>query len=104
LDRIELDWRDSVIALDMVALDFTAPDTARLRYRLHGVADDWVHPGAPRAELLLSYLPGGTYRLEVAAAGRDGRFGDARQLDIVLPPPPWLRPWAFAGYLLLGLA
>lgn len=103
-ERVELDWRDSVIALDMVALDFTAPDTARLRYRLHGVADDWVYPADPRAELLLSYLPGGTYRLEVAAAGRDGRFGEARRLDIVLPPPPWLRPWAFAGYLLLGLA
>jgi diguanylate cyclase (GGDEF)-like protein len=103
-ERIELDWRDSVIALDMVALDFTAPDTARLRYRLHGVADDWVHPAEPRAELLLSYLPGGSYRLEVAAAGRDGRFGEPRQLDIVLPPPPWLRPWAYAGYLLLALA
>jgi diguanylate cyclase (GGDEF)-like protein len=103
-EQLQLDWRDSVFALDMVALDFGAPDSARLRYRLPGIADDWVYPAAPRAELLLSYLPPGAYTLELAAAGRDGRYGPARQVAITLPPPPWRQPWAFAGYLGLAAA
>ena len=102
--QVTLDYRDSVLALDMVAIDFTAPDAARLRYRIEGVYSDWVQPQGPRTELVLSYLAPGTYPLEMQAAGRDGRFGETRRLSIVMPPPPWRHPLAYAGYVLLALA
>jgi diguanylate cyclase (GGDEF)-like protein len=102
-DRIELGHRERIIALGMVALDFTAPDAARLRYRIRGVHDDWVQPQRPHAEVLLSYLPAGDYLLELEAAGRDGRFGPARQLELIMRPAPWEHPLAYAGYLLLAI-
>jgi len=97
---IELDYRDSIVSLDMVAIDFTAPDAARLRYRLGGIYGDWVEPGGAHAELVLSYLPAGQYALEVEAAGRDGRFGNREQLTLRVLPPPWQHPLAYVGYAL----
>lgn len=103
-DRVEFDYRDRVFSLDLTAIDFSAPEAARLRYRIGGVHEDWVQPPGPRAELLLSYLPAGHYTLEVEAAGRDGRFGPPRRLTLSLEPPPWEHPLAYLAYALLVLA
>ncbi|MBW3549762.1 MAG: diguanylate cyclase [Proteobacteria bacterium] len=102
--RLELGHRDRVFQLDMVAVDFTAPDAARLRYRVAGIYDDWVHPRDAETTVVLSYLPPGDYPIEVQAAGRDGRFGPSRRLLLVMQPPPWRHPLAYAGYALLLLA
>jgi len=101
-DTVTLDYRDRVLQLDMVAADFTAPDAARLRYRIEGVHDEWMQPQDPQTNLVLSYLPPGAYPLEVQAAGRDGRFASSRRLMLVMQPPPWRRPLAYAAYCLLG--
>lgn len=103
-DRVVLSYRDSVFTLGLVAIDFSSPDTTRLRYRIHGLHGDWVQPQSGRAELLLSYLPAGNYRLEAQAAGRDGRFGDSRVLELQVLPPPWQHPLAYAAYVLTVLA
>ncbi len=102
---LEMDYRDNVFALGMAAIDSTAPAAARLRYRLRGLHEDWIYPQAPTAELSVSRLPPGHYTLEVQAAGRDGRYGAARTLDLQMQPPPWLSGPAYALYsaVLLGL-
>lgn len=102
-DVVNLGHGDRVLSLDMVAMDFTAPDAARLRYRIEGLTDDWVQPQDAQANLVLSSLPAGKYSLEVQAAGRDGRFGPSRQLLLVVPPPPWQHPLAYGAYLVLAL-
>lgn len=102
-DTVVLDHRDAVIALQMVAIDFTAPAAARLRYRIKGLHEDWVHPGGASAELVLSNLPAGDYPLEISAAGRDGRFGPTRTVLIDVPPAPWMHPAAKAVYVVLAL-
>ncbi|OHE86303.1 MAG: hypothetical protein A2579_00285 [Lysobacterales bacterium RIFOXYD1_FULL_69_11] len=102
-DLIELGHRDRVFSLDLVAMDHAAPNAARLRYRIAGHYDDWVYPAAAQANVLLSYLPPGEYPLEVQAAGRDGHFGPSRQLLLVMQPPPWRHPLAYAVYALLGV-
>ena len=103
-DRVALDPRDAVLAIDLVAIDFSAPAAARLRYRIGGIHDDWVRTRGPQAELMLSHLAPGDYPLELAAAGRDGRFGPARTLMLEVPPPIWRHPLAYLGYVLLGFA
>lgn len=102
---LEMDYRDNVFALGMAAIDSTAPAAARLRYRLRGLHEDWIYPQAPTAELSISRLSPGHYTLEVQAAGRDGRYGAARTLDLQMQPPPWLSGPAYALYSagLLGL-
>lgn len=100
---ITLDSEDSVFSIGMTAIDFLAPAAARLRYRVHGLHESWIEPQQARAELSMNHLPAGRYRLEVQAAGRDGRFGASRTLDIHIPPPPWRHPLAYAAYALLAV-
>ncbi|GAB2502074.1 diguanylate cyclase [Arenimonas alkanexedens] len=101
-DRVQMDPRDAVLALDLVAIDFSAPDAARLRYRIGGIHQDWVQTRGPQAEVVLSHLAPGDYPLELAAAGRDGRFGLVRTLVIAVPPPAWRHPLAYLAYGLFG--
>lgn len=102
-ERVALGHRDRVVAIDLVALDFDAPGTAQVRYRMGEVLPDWVAPGRATAEVLLAQLPAGTHLLEAQAAGRDGRFGPTRSLAIEIAPPPWLSPAARAAYVVMGL-
>lgn len=101
-ERITLGPDDRVIALDLVAIDFSAPDSAGLRYRLGGADADWIRAQGPHAELLLSYLPPGRHLLQIEAAGRDGRFLRSRNLLIDVLPPPWRHPLAYAAYAAAG--
>ena len=59
-EQIDLDYRESVFALGLVAIEFSAPESARLRYRIQGIHNDWVRPEQARTDLLLSYLPANT--------------------------------------------
>lgn len=102
-DTIALGHRDRVVAIDLVALDFDAPGTAQVRYRMGEVLPEWVTPGRATAEVLLAQVPPGTHVLEAQAAGRDGRFGPTRRLTIEIAPPPWLSPAARAAYAVMGL-
>nr|WP_241093658.1 ligand-binding sensor domain-containing diguanylate cyclase [Xanthomonas sp.] len=100
---IALDYRDNVFTVGMTAIDFTAPGAARLRYRMDGLQKGWIYPQSAHSEFSVSHLPPDRYTLQVQAAGRDGQFGASRTLAIVIRPPPWRHPFAYAGYALLGL-
>lgn len=101
--ELQLGYRDSTIGLVLSAIDSAAPASARLRYRLRGLESEWTALPQGRAEINYAFLPPGSYRLELQAAGRDGRFGRTRSLDIVMAPPPWATPSAWAAYALFGL-
>ena len=97
-EQLQLKYGDTALVLQLSAIEPTAPASARLRYRLHGIDTDWID--LPRAQLELTYahLPPGDYRLEVQAAGRGAEFGASRSLEIRVSPPPWQHPAAYVGY------
>jgi diguanylate cyclase (GGDEF)-like protein len=101
---VSLEWRDRMFSIAMTSIDFGAAEVAQLRYRMGGLHASWVYPRAPRAEFSVSRLPPGDYVLEVEAAGRDGRYGETRRLELHMAPPWWRHPLAYAGYALLALA
>lgn len=102
-DEIRLNHKQRIFSLRMVALDFNAPSAARLRYRVDGLHDDWVQVNGAQTEFSINYLAPGNYPLIIEAAGRDGRFANRHELKMVLAPPPWRHPVAYALYSLLIL-
>jgi diguanylate cyclase (GGDEF)-like protein len=102
-ERLQLGYRDSTIGFVLSAIDSAAPASARLRYRLLGLETDWTALPQGRAEINYAFLPPGSYRLQLQAAGRDGRYGRTRTLEIEMAPPPWASMWAIGAYVLFGL-
>jgi len=78
--------------------------TAAINYqvRLEGVDRDWRDVGSERR--FTGYkLPAGTYRLHLRASSSAEGWEESpvRTLEIVVRPPWWRSPWAYAFYLLL---
>ncbi|MBT8089658.1 MAG: diguanylate cyclase [Gammaproteobacteria bacterium] len=103
LTDIDLDYIDDMVSFTFSAVDYTAPSRNRYAYKLEGFDRDWVEAGATRRATYTD-LPGGNYVFHVKAANSDGVWGESDvALAVSVQHPPWLRPWAFALYLLAGI-
>jgi signal transduction histidine kinase/ligand-binding sensor domain-containing protein/CheY-like chemotaxis protein/HPt (histidine-containing phosphotransfer) domain-containing protein len=102
-DRLRVDYRASIVSLDLSALDFTSPKRNRLEYRIAGLSDRWIDLGAQR-RVTLTNLDAGDHLLEVRAANADSVWSDPPlRLTIHRDAAPWRSAWAYAAYALLLL-
>jgi signal transduction histidine kinase/ligand-binding sensor domain-containing protein len=84
-----------------------APETlscapsVRFRYRLSGYDDRWVETGQQRSAIFTRLAPG-SYRFEVSASDRNGRWtGPAASFSVTQLPHFW-QNWWFGGLCVLG--
>lgn len=88
-------------ALEFAALDLSAPELLRYRYRLLGLDENWVEVDASARVASFGGLWPGEYRLQVEGSNRSGHFSPQRlELKVHVLPHWWQTPWAMA----LGLA
>lgn len=102
---VSLEYLDSFVSFEFVALDFVSPDKNEYRYRLRGFDNVWSEVQGFRRAIYTS-LPTGEYTFEVQASNNDGiwnREGVSMQVHVI--PPPWRTWWAYLAYILavLGL-
>ena len=98
LDAIELSYRDSIVTFEFAALDFTAPEKNRYRYRLEGFNDEWIDLGNRRL-VTFTNLDSGRYVLRVQGSNNDGVWNEEGvAIRVAVAPPPWQTWWAYAGY------
>ncbi len=104
LSSINLGYQDRMLSVEFFAADYSNPDLVNYAYKLEGINPDWVvSPDARIASF--TTLPPGTYNLKLAAATPDGTWNwDALSIPVVVAPPPWLSPWAYASYTVLAAA
>ena len=102
LQAIELGYQDRMLSVEFFAADYSNPELVNYAYKLEGINPDWVvSPDARIASF--TTLPPGTYNLKMAAATPDGTWNwDALSIPVVVAPPPWLSPLAYAAYLVLA--
>jgi signal transduction histidine kinase len=89
--------------MDYTALNFSAPDAVRFKYRLEGRDTAWTDARAERVANYGSLSPG-HYQFHVVAFNEDGVPAETGgMLDITVQPQFW-QTWWFraAGILLLG--
>ncbi|MEM7351964.1 MAG: two-component regulator propeller domain-containing protein [Acidobacteriota bacterium] len=100
LAELELAHTDYFFSVEMAALDFTAPQENRYRYRLEGFDEDWVDLG-PRRRVTFTNLDAGHYTLRLQGANNDGLWNeDGTAIRISVAPPPWRSVWAYGLYIL----
>ena len=88
------------------ALDYSAPERIRYRYRLQGYDPDWRRADANLRVASYDNLPPGAYTLQVQGSNRNGEWSDAMaSLAVTVLPAWWETWWARLGMLVLaGLA
>jgi len=104
LKSIELGYEDRMLSVEFFAADYSSPDLLNYAYKLEGVNPDWIVSPESRIASFTT-LPAGTYELKLAAAGPGGTWNwDGLSIAVVVAPPPWLSPAAYAGYIFLTAA
>ena len=87
------------------AVDLSAAEKTRFRYRLDGYDVDWIDAGTRRAAYY-TQIPPGRYTFEVVATARDGVWGTTpARVAVVITPFWWQRTdvTVAALFLLIGL-
>ena len=101
--RIQLGYRDIVLAFDFAALDFTAPQRNRFSYKLEGFDPEWI-PLAGRRGVTYTNLRPSHYTFRLRAANSDGRWNEeGLSVGVDVAAAPWASGWAYSGYLLLSV-
>ena len=101
IPSIELGYLDPFVTFDFSALDYTAPEQNRYRYRLEGFDAEWTDAGHFRRAPYTN-LPPGNYRFQIQAANNDGVWNtDGAAIDVRVIPPPWATTLAYALYVLV---
>ncbi len=102
-NRIALDYRASIVSLDVAVLDFAAPKHNRLAYRMAGLTDRWIDLGNQH-RITLTNLDSGDHVLEVRGANSDSVWTPAPfRLTLHRDAAPWRSPWAYLIYALAAL-
>ncbi len=97
---LSLTHKDSVIAFEFAALDYSAPHKNQYMYKLEGFDQDWVDHGTMR-RVTYTNLAAGQYTFRVRASNNDGVWNEqGLAISMNMVPPPWRAWWAHCLYLL----
>jgi ligand-binding sensor domain-containing protein/signal transduction histidine kinase len=88
------------IEFHYTALNLTAPEKSRFKYRLDGIDTDWLDAG-PRRVAYYNNVSPGNYHFRVIACNEDGVWNQiGAQLDIIVLPHYW-QTWWFESLIVL---
>ncbi|HYG21358.1 MAG TPA: two-component regulator propeller domain-containing protein [Verrucomicrobiae bacterium] len=92
----------SRLEIRYTAVNFSAPEKVRFKYRMEGLDAAWVDYGTKRV-VDYPYLPHGRYRFQVLASNDDGlSTPQIASIELVVPPHFWETWWFMASLLLTG--
>ncbi len=104
---IVLRYTDKVFTLYFTALNYNDPGDVIYKHKLDGFDDKWVTNRPFQRNLVYSSLPHGEYTLILVAESKSNLFDPATlEIEIVVLPPVWLRPWFYLSFgimLLCGI-
>lgn len=100
--EIVLDYAQNIFTVFFASDNYVLPEKTRYQYKLEGFNKEWLTSQADMHRVTYTNLAPGSYVLKVKATTSDGYAGtDEAQLKIIILPPFWMTPWAYACYALL---
>lgn len=101
--EIFLSHKDDIITFEFAALDFSAPEKNRYRYKLEGYNESWIDAGN-LGTATYTNLPHGKFTFRVKGSNNDGLWNEEGMAIAVAVTPPWSQSWwAYIIYALLFL-
>lgn len=100
-EQLVLQSNQNSFSFRVAALDFQAPKTSRIMYKLEGFDTDWLTVGESPI-VTYSNLRYGDYTFRVKVSNSDGVWSDDEvSLEVHILPPFYLSIWAYCVYALL---
>lgn len=84
------------------AIDASADIT--YAYRLLGYNSNWQFANSQARNATYTQLSPGTYTFELKATDEEGHWSGTKRITIVVRPPFYATPWAYAVYAILAVA
>jgi signal transduction histidine kinase/ligand-binding sensor domain-containing protein/DNA-binding response OmpR family regulator len=101
--QIELSYKENAFSIEYAALSYNTPSKNLYKYKLEGFDKEWNMVGNQRKAIYMN-LPPGKYVFRVKGSNNDGVWNNqGAELTIIVHPPFWLTPLAYALYALLIL-
>lgn len=101
--ELVLSYDQNICSFRVAALDFTAPEANRYRYKVPELSSHWVDLGTEN-RISFTGLEPGTYTLQVNGTNNDGLWsGTETTLKIIVTPPYWQTFW-FRALILIAAA
>ena len=96
-------WQND-ISFGFAALNYQMPGKKRYAFKLDHYDDDWRYAAAGREATYTNLAPG-QYVFRVTGSNNDDVWNDeGASIRLVITPPWWKTPWAYALFLILGVA
>ncbi len=94
LKKIEVEYSENEITLELAALNFISPWKNQYAYKLNAASNKWNYMGSNRSVSFINLEPG-NYIFGYRASNNDGIWGsEYRQIEISVLPPFW-KTWLF---------
>ncbi|MFA6954557.1 MAG: triple tyrosine motif-containing protein [Thermoanaerobaculia bacterium] len=94
VNRVEIEPGRRSLRVEFAALDLTAPQRNRYRYRLEGYDDAWVTTDASQRSITYANRPPRSYTLVVQGTNRAGRWSPRLlRIDVVVHPAFYETAW-----------
>lgn len=103
MKEVSLDYDQTALSLEFVAIDYNNADKINYAYFLEGWDEQWNYVGQAR-KANYSRLPEGKYTFKVKTTNAKGGWNKEVSLISIEVLPPWYRTWWAYTLYLLGIA
>lgn len=104
VQNLTLNYQQTMLGLDFVALEYSAPDKIQYAYYLEGSDHEWHYSNHARTANY-AHLYEGNYVLHIKSTNADGVWNPQERTLSLVVLPPWYRTiWAYLGSVLFVAA
>lgn len=92
---IKVSQLENTVAFEFIQPDFLGMRAVEYRYRVKGLGNDWTSWATTNNIVNFSYLPTGTYKVDVQTRDLMGKISEAEQITLEVEPPYWRQSWFY---------
>lgn len=93
-EKLEINYDESTLTFDILAIGLIKPETFKIHYRLAGYNDKW-NTIDNQQKIRYTQIPPGQYTFETKAVDGNGNESELKELVIKISPPFWQTWWFY---------
>lgn len=101
-DQFTLAYNDNTFSIEFSALEFSNPERIVYQYMIEEISQDWLNSYPGMGRVTYTNLNPGTYTFKLRAKDHDN-YSDVKTIRIIITPPWYQSPWAYAAYAVLSV-